>query len=107
MRKLLLSLFCLLLMSGLVFAAEVTLVKFDKDTKEVTVKDGDKESTYKLTENTKITFIDQNGKSSEGTQEAAAKVLGKDKAKGKLKFEISTDKNTVTELKLKAKIIKT
>ena len=51
MRKLLLSLAALFFMAGLVVAAEVTLVKYDKDKKEVTVKDDkDKEHTYKITD---------------------------------------------------------
>ena len=58
MRKLLMTLACMLLMAGLVVAAEVTLVKYDREKKEVTVKEGDVEKTYRLTDKTKV-FVDQ------------------------------------------------
>jgi hypothetical protein len=104
MRKLLLSLVCLLFATGIVMAAEVTLVGYDGETKALTVKEGEKEITYKINDKTKVTFIDQDGKSTDGTLEAAAKVLSKDKAKGKLKFELIADKDSnVTELKMKGK----
>ena len=103
MRKLLLSLACLLFMAGLVIAAEVTLVKYDTDKKEVTVKEGDAEKTYKLTEKTKITVTDKDGNVKEATLDAAIKALSSEKAKGKLKFDITTDKEDITEMKLKAK----
>lgn len=103
MRKLLLALICVFGMSGLVFAAEVTLLKHDADKKEVTVKEGDKEVVYKYNDKTKVTIIDNNGDAKEGTLEAAVKILSKEKALGKLKFEVVTDKDTITELKLKGK----
>lgn len=103
MRKLLLSLGCLLFMTGLVLATEVTLLKYDGEKKEVTVKDGDTEKTYKLTDKTSVLFIiDKDGSTKKGTLDAAAKVLGSDNFKGK-RFEISTSKDTITEMKLKAK----
>ena len=101
MRKLLMSFGCVLLMAGLIVAGEVTLIKYDGEKKEVTVKEGDAEKTYKLTEKTKVVFITgKDGKSQNGTVEAAAKVLGSDSFKGK-KFEITSDKDAITELKLK------
>lgn len=103
MRKLLLALICVFGMSGLIFAAEVTLLKHDADKKEVTVKEGDKEVVYKYNDKTKVTIIDNNGDAKEGTLEAAVKILSKEKALGKLKFEVVTDKDTITELKLKGK----
>jgi hypothetical protein len=103
MRKLLASLGCVLLMSGLVLAAEVTLVKYDGEKKEVTVKEGDAEKTYKLTDKTKVFFvIDKDGNTKAGTLDAAAKVLGNDNFKGKV-FDIKTEKDSITELKVKAR----
>src|SRR5262245_16938027 len=62
MRKLLLAVAALFFMAGLVVAAEVTLVKYDKDKKEITVKDDkDKESTYKITDKTKFTLTTKDG----------------------------------------------
>lgn len=104
MRKLVLSLTCLLFLAGVVAAAEVTLVKYDDDKKELTVKDGGAEKTYKLTDKTKIVFIDTDGVAKEGTLKAATKVLTNPKAvEKKLKIDITTDKDAVTELKLKGK----
>jgi hypothetical protein len=102
MRKLVLGLTCLLFMSGVVLAAEVTLVSFDKDKKEITVKDGDKEATYKITDKTKISFVSKDGTAKEGTYEAVEKIMSSPKAAGKAKFEIATDKGALTELKFKA-----
>ena len=102
MRKLLLSFSCLLFTSCLVLAAEVTLVSFDKDKKEITVKDGDKEATYKITDKTKISFVSKDGAAKEGSYDAVVKVMTSPAAPGKAKFEITTDKGTVTEMKFKA-----
>jgi hypothetical protein len=101
MRKLLLAIAALFFMAGLVVAAEVTLVKFDKDKKELTVKDGDKEKTYKLTDKTKYNTTDKDGNSKESTYEAAEKRLSGEKAVGR-KFDIATDGDKITELKWRA-----
>ena len=100
MRKLLLSLALMLLMAGLVIASEVTLVKYDGEKKAVTVKEGDVEKTYRLTDKTKVVVL-KNGKAEDSTVDTAIKLLSNGKAKGKLKFEITTDKDTISELKLK------
>jgi hypothetical protein len=100
MRKLLLSLAAFVLMTGIVIATEVTLVKYDGEKKEVTVKEGDVEKTYRLTEKTKV-FVLKNGKAEDSTVDTAIKLLSNGKAKGKLKFEINTDKDTIAELTLK------
>ncbi len=101
MRKLLLALVCLAFMTGVVVAADVVLVKFDGDKKELTVKEGDKESTYKITDKTKVSFVDKDGNAKEGTLEAATKILSNPKAAGKLKFELTAADGAVSELKLK------
>jgi hypothetical protein len=100
MRKLLMSFGCLLFMTGLVLAAEVTLVKYDGDKKEVTVKEGDVEKTYKITDETRV-YVLKDGKLENSTRDTAIKILSNEKAKGKLKFEITSDKDHITELKLK------
>ena len=98
MRKFLLSLVCMLFMAGIALAAEAVFVKFDGDKKELTVKEGDKENTYKVTDKTKISVIDKDG----NAKEAEVKVLSKGK-EGKTKLEITTDKDTLTEVKMKMK----
>jgi len=101
MRKLLLAVAALFFMAGLVVAAEVTLVKFDKDKKEITVKDGDKEKTYKVTSKTKFSSTDKDGNAKEATYEQAEKRLGNEKGWGKMKLEIATSGDNVTEVKYK------
>lgn len=102
MRKLLLSLGCLFFLAGAVLAAEATLVKYDKDKKEVTVKEGDKEKTYKLTDKTKYFTTDKDGKDTEAKFEDIEKRISSDKAAGKAKLNITTDGDNITELKMSA-----
>jgi hypothetical protein len=105
MRKALLSLAALAFMAGLVVAAEVTVVKYDKDKKEVTVKDGDKEKTYKITDTTKVTVTDKDGNKTEGKVEDLTQRLeraGKADAGGKrgaMKLDITTEGDKITEVK--------
>src|SRR5947209_11602322 len=98
MRKLLLAIAALFFMAGLVVAAEVTLVKYDKDKKSITVKDGDKESTYKITDKTKFMTTDADGGSKDVTFEQAEKRISSEKAAGKLKLEITTDGDNLKEV---------
>src|SRR5438067_1552421 len=101
MRKLLTALTCLLFMAGLVIAAEVTLVKFDKDKKEITGKNGDKQKTYKVSDKTKFSVTDKDGNAKEATYEQAEKRLSNEKQFGKLKLDITTDGDKLTEVKYK------
>ena len=103
MRKLLLAVACLFVMAGLVVAAEVTLVKFDKDKKEVTVKEGDAEKTYKISDKTKFSSTDKDGNSKEMTYEDAVKGLSNEKAAGKMKFDITVKDGEITEAKMKGR----
>lgn len=102
MRKLLMALCAMFFMAGLVVAVEVTVVKYDKDKKEVTVKEGDKENTYKVGDKTKFTTTDAKGENSkESTYEAFEKrVSGK---KGGAKLDIKFDKDTLTDVSWKTK----
>ncbi|MFM8271756.1 MAG: hypothetical protein ACKODX_05415 [Gemmata sp.] len=103
MRKLLLSLACMFFMAGLVIAGEVTLVKFDKDKKEVTVKEGDAEKTYKITDKTKFSSTDKDGNAKDMTYEDAVKGLSNEKAAGRMKFDITVKDGTITEAKMKGR----
>ena len=117
MRKVMLAVAAMLFMAGLVVAAEVTVVKYDKDKKEVTVKEGDAEKTYKITDKTKVFTTDKEGTKTDSTVEALEKRLsfvgkdGGDKGKGKGKgkggfgagkLDITTDGDTITEVKMRA-----
>lgn len=98
MRKLLLSLVAMFAMAGLVIAAEVTITKFDKDKKEITVKDGDAEKTYKISKDAKFTVTDKKGENGKELKyedfEKRASKLG-DKG---IKAEVKTEKDEVTEI---------
>lgn len=96
MRKLLLSLACVLFLAGVTLAVDAVFVKFDAETKSLTVKEGDKEATYKVTDKTKVSIVDKDGNAKEGE----VKMLSKAK-EGKTKLDITTDKDTVTEIKMK------
>ena len=99
MRKYLLAAVASIVTMGLAFAAEVTFVKFDKDKKALTVKEGDKEETYTITDDTKVKYGDKDG------ELAKAITYFSEKAKeGKSKFDITVDadKKTVKEVKFKA-----
>ncbi|HJZ55177.1 MAG TPA: hypothetical protein VKE74_09475 [Gemmataceae bacterium] len=104
MRKLLLSLCCVLGTAGLVLAGEVTLLKYDAAKKEVTVKEGDKEAIYRITDKTRVVFVNADGSTKAGEVGSLDKILGSEKAAGKAKFEITTDKdNAITEIKFKGR----
>ena len=106
MRKLLLALGCLLLMSGLAAAVEVTLLNFDKEQKEVTVKEGEAEKVYKITDATKFYGVDPEGKAREMTYDDAVKGLGNEKAQGRLKFDVTAKGDELVEAKFKARKLK-
>jgi hypothetical protein len=101
MRQCFLSAAVLCLATGVALGAEVTLVKYEGATKELTVKEGQAEKTYKLSDKTKVTFEDREGNKKEGTLAAAEKALGFPAARGKLKFNISVEKDAVTAMTLK------
>lgn len=103
MRKLLLAVASLLFMGGL-SAAEVTLKKYDKEKKELTVTDDKNvEATYKFTDKSKISLIDKDGNAKEVKLPAVEKYLTSEKAVGKMKFDLTAEKDEVSEIKVKMK----
>ena len=103
MRKFVLAGVALFFTVGLVLAAEVTFVSYDKEKKELTVKDKDgKETSYKVTDKTEFKRGDKDLPNDKGI-EALEKMEMNDKAKGKAKLEIDTDKKTLKEVKFTAK----
>jgi hypothetical protein len=106
MRKMLLAVASLLLMTGLAAAVEVTLLKFDKETKEVTVKEGDAEKLYKITDATKFVGVYKDGNTRDMTYDDAVKGLGNPKAEGALKFDITAKDGEITLAKMPAKKVK-
>src|SRR5262245_26486519 len=106
MRKLLLSLATILFMTGLVIAAEVTVVKYDKDKKEVKVKDDkDKENTYKISEKVKVTTTDKDGNGKEGKAEDLYRRLEGGKGGGKrgTKLDITVENDEITAVKMRGR----
>lgn len=98
MRKLLMSLATVLFMAGLVIAAEVSIVKYDKDKKEVTVEEGGKEVVYKVSEKVKVTIVDKDGNKTEGKAENFFKRLENiEKSKNK-KMDITVKDKEITEV---------
>ena len=103
MRKLLMALSTVVFMAGLVVAAEVTVLKYDKDKKEVTVKDGEKEVTYKITDKTKVSILDKDGNAKEGKLEALTQRLENiDKSKNKT-LDVTVKDGEITEVKMKGR----
>ena len=95
MRKFVLAGVALLFTVGLVLAAEVTFISYDKEKKELTVKDkDDKEMSYKVTDKTEFKRGDKDVPNDKGI-EALEKMEMNDKAKGKAKIEIEADKKDV------------
>jgi hypothetical protein len=103
MRTFVLTLTCTAALTGLALAGEVTLVKYDPKARELTVKDGEAEKTYKVTDKTKFTFVDQDGAEKSGDLAAAEKTLKNEKAAGRAKFDITTDNGTVTAVRFKGR----
>jgi hypothetical protein len=105
MRKFVMAAVACLFTFGLALAAEVTFVKFDKDKKELTVKDDkDKEVTYKITDSTKFLFTDKDGNQKEMKVEKGIERLEKDKDRKKAPkydIEVDKDKKSIKELKFK------
>ena len=101
MRKFLLAALTLFLSVGLTLAAGVTFVSYDKEKKELKVKDGDDEKTYKVTDDTKFKRGDMDVANDKGVSRLE-KMESDEKQKGKAKFEITTDGDKVKEIKMPA-----
>lgn len=97
MRKIVLSTLAFVFTGGLALAGEVEFVKFDKEKKELTVKEGDKEATYKITDDTKVKRGDKDAK-----LDNILKFFD-EKAKAGVKFELTAKDKVATEIKLAGK----
>mgnify|MGYP005866836387 CR=1 FL=1 len=104
MRKLFFALATMLFMTGLVIAADVTVLKYDPEKKEVVVKEGEKEVTYKFSEKVKVTLLaGKDGKETEGKFEDLERRLKNIKAddKRQMKMTIETKDKEITEVKFR------
>lgn len=104
MRKFVLALVAMFAMAGLVVAVEVSLVKFDKEAKTVTVKEGDAEKTYKVTDKTKFTVTDGKGENAKEVDYAAFEKRASGGKGGKVggKLDIKADGDKLTDVTWKA-----
>jgi hypothetical protein len=102
MRKLLCALAVMFGMASLVVAAEITVLKYDPDKKEVTGKDkDDKEVIYKFGEKVKVSTTDKDGNATEGKWEDLETRLKAVKADSKrpLKLDVTVEDKVITEAK--------
>ncbi len=106
MRKFALAGLALVLSVGLTLAAEVTFLSYDKEKKELKVKDGDDEKTYEVTTGTKFKQTGKDGDKDIPNEEglkSLEKLEEGGKAKGKYKMDVEVDGKKVKEIKTKAR----
>ena len=103
MRKMLMALICLFFMAGLVIAVEVSVVSYDKEKKELKVKEGKDDKTYKVGEKAKFITTDKDGENAKDSDyETFEKRVGGKKSAGS-KLEITVKDDVITEVKWKSK----
>jgi hypothetical protein len=103
MRKMLMALCTMFLMAGLVVAVEVTVVSYDKDKKELKVKDGDDTKTYKVSKDAKFTVTDFKGENAKDSDyDTFEKAVTRNSKRG-VKVDITVKDDTITEAKWKGK----
>ena len=96
MRKLIVAVLCLFVSAGLLLAAPVIFVSYDKEKKELKVKDGEDTKTYKINDKTTFKAGDK-----DVDADKAGERLGK--MKDGAKFDVTVEKDVVTEVKFKGK----
>ena len=102
MRKMLMALVAMFLMAGLAIAGEVIIVGYDKEKKELKVKEDDKEKTYKIGDKVKFVTTDKDGNAKDSDYETFEKRVTNKKAVGG-KLEVTVKDDAVTEVKWKGK----
>ena len=103
MRKMLMALVALFIMAGLVVAGEAIVVGYDKEKKELKVKEDDKEKTYKIGDKVKFSTTDKKGENAKDSDyETFEKRVTNPKAVGG-KLEVTVKDDAVTEVKWKSK----
>lgn len=91
----------LFLLTGWAIATEVTLIRFDKEAKRLTVTDGATEKIYKITEKTKFIAVDKKtGATKDVPYEKAVDGLTNPKAQGVLKLDITVQDGELIEAKM-------
>ena len=98
MRKFVLTAVAVMFSFGLALAAEVRFLSYDKDTKVLKVKDGDKETSYKITDDTAFKVGEKDLSSEKGIGRLTKMEEG-GKAKGKAKLDVTGTGGKATEIK--------
>lgn len=99
MRKFMLAALAMFVSASLIIAGEVTFLGYDKEKKELKVKDGDKEKVLKVSDDTKFKRGDKDVDTEKGLK-TLEKMNENEKAKGKMKFDVTVDGDKVKELKM-------
>jgi hypothetical protein len=100
MRKFVLAAVALVFTFGFALAADVIFLGYDKDTKELKVKDGDETKTFKITD--KTTFkVGEKDYAAEKAIDRLTKMNENEKTKGKAKLDVTGAGGKATEIKLR------
>lgn len=102
MRKFALSVLALAVCVGVTIAAEVVFLGYDKEKKELKVKDGDDTKTYTVTDKTTFKRGDKDLSHEKGVK-ALEKMDGNEDVKGKAKIDITVEDKEVKEIKMRGK----
>jgi hypothetical protein len=107
MKKLLCASTVMLLMAGLVVAAEGTITKVDLENKKITIKEGDSEKEYTISDKVKVTLLvgkKDDTKEKEGKWEDWEGRLKRFKADSKFgnRLEFEATGSEITAVKIRA-----
>ncbi len=99
MRKLVLATAAIFAMVGLASAVDVYVLSYNPDTREVKVKEGDAEKTYKIAEDVKVLIKDKEGNVKEGTFKAVeGRLKFAAKSKKGIKLDVTVKDGTIVEI---------
>lgn len=104
MRKYVMTMAALFTFVGFSFAVEYTFVKWNASTSELTVNDGGKDATFKVTDKTAVKITDKEGKVTDGDINRVKKSWeknGEKMAEKKAKLDLTVKGDEVTEVKVK------
>jgi hypothetical protein len=103
MRKLFFAASTMLFMAGLVIAADGTITKVDLENKKVTIKEGDKETEYKIAKDVKVTLVTGKDTEKEGKYEDWERRLKNFKADSKFgnKINFEAKDGEITAVKIR------
>jgi len=99
MRKFALAAVSLILSVGVMLAADVVFMKYDKEKKELTVKDkDDKETTYKIDDKVKFKVGEKDLANDKAMTRLEKTEMNSEKTKGKAKMKITVEDKELKEV---------